>query len=72
MIAVDVQTSPEFRAGTPKILFEGTFGNSFDVTSDGKRFLMIKPPAIVQRSADQVTVVLNWFDELRRRVPTTK
>ena len=72
MMSVDVQTSPEFRAGTPKILFEGTFGNSFDVTSDGKRFLMIKPPAISQRSADQVTVVLNWFDELRRRVPTTK
>jgi Tol biopolymer transport system component len=72
IMAVDVQTSPEFRAGTPKILFEGTFGNSYDVTSDGKRFLMIKPPAIAQRSADQVTVVLNWFDELRRRVPTTK
>jgi serine/threonine-protein kinase len=72
MMAVDVQTSPEFRAGTPKILFKGTFGNSFDVTSDGKHFLMIKPPAIVQRSADQVTVVLNWFDELRRRVPMIK
>ncbi|HTC88291.1 MAG TPA: protein kinase [Bryobacteraceae bacterium] len=72
MMAVDVQTSPEFRAGTPKILFAGTFGNSFDLSSDGKRFLMIKPPAITQRSADQVTVVLNWFDELRRRVPTAK
>jgi serine/threonine protein kinase len=72
IMVVDVQTSPEFRAGTPKILFEGTFGNSFDVTSDGKRFLMIKPHAIAQRSADQVTVVLNWFDELRRRVPTSK
>jgi hypothetical protein len=72
MMALDVQTSPMFRAGTPKVLFQGNYANSYDVASDGKRFLMIKLPAIAQRSADQVTVVLNWFDELRRRVPTTK
>jgi hypothetical protein len=45
---------------------------NFALASKGKRFLMIKPPTIVQRSGDQVTVVLNWFDELRRRAPTTK
>ena len=39
----------------------------WDVTPDGKRFLMIKPPAI--SSTGQVTVVLNWFEELRRRMP---
>ena len=70
MMAVDVQTSPAFRAGAPKVLFQGTYVASYDVAPDGKRFLMIKPPAI--SSTGQVTVVLNWFEELRRRVPAEK
>jgi serine/threonine protein kinase/WD40 repeat protein len=72
MMAVDVQTSPAFRAGTPKMLFLGNYGNSYDVAPDGKRFLMIKPPAGAQAPTDQVTVVLNWFEELRRRAPAEK
>jgi serine/threonine protein kinase/Tol biopolymer transport system component len=72
MMAVDVQTSPAFRAGTPKMLFQGNYVNSYDVAPDGKRFLMIKPPATAQSPTDQVTVVLNWFEELRRRVPAGK
>jgi hypothetical protein len=31
--------------------------------------LMIKPAAVQRAQADQVNVVLNWFEELRRRVP---
>jgi Tol biopolymer transport system component/predicted Ser/Thr protein kinase len=69
MMAVDVQTSPAFRAGPPKMLFQGNYVNSYDVARDGKRFLMIKPPGAAQSPTDQVTVVLNWFEELRRRVP---
>jgi Tol biopolymer transport system component len=72
MMAVDVQTSPVFRAGTPKMLFQGNYAGSYDVAPDGKRFLMIKPPAGAQAPTDQVTVVLNWFEELRRRVPAGK
>jgi serine/threonine-protein kinase len=72
MMAVDVQTSPAFRAGTPKVLFQGNYVNSYDVAPDGKRFLMIKPPGAAQSPTDQVTLVLNWFEELRRRVPAEK
>jgi predicted Ser/Thr protein kinase len=72
MMAVDVQTSPVFRAGTPKVLFQGNYGSFYDVAPDGKRFLMIKPPAAAQAPTAQVTVVLNWFEELRRRVPAGK
>jgi hypothetical protein len=72
MMAVDVQTSPSFRPGTPRVLFEGSSG-SFDVSPDGKRFLMVKGPATpAQSPANQVTVVLNWFEELRRRAPAVK
>ena len=55
------------------MLFHGNYGNSYDVAPDGKRFLMIKPPAAAAQSpTDQVTVVLNWFEELRRRVPMAR
>ena len=69
MMAVDVQTNPVFRPGQPKVLFEGRYGNAYDVEPEGKRFLMIKPAAVQRAQGDQVNVVLNWFEELRRRVP---
>jgi hypothetical protein len=50
-------------------LFEGNY-RYYDVSADGQRFLMTKPPALVQPStSDQVTIVFNWFEELRRRMP---
>ena len=38
----------------------------------GESFLMIKPPTAEQALADQLTVVVNRFDELRSRVPGRK
>jgi hypothetical protein len=58
----------------PRALFEGAFeptgtGTSgFDVSPDGRRFLMIQPTA-PEQPATQVNVVINWFEELRQRVP---
>jgi serine/threonine-protein kinase len=74
MMAVEVQTTPAFRAGVPKMLFERNFPAtgapaSYDVTADGKRFLMLKEQAERQGAPDQLHVVVNWFEELRRRVP---
>jgi hypothetical protein len=40
-------------------------GRSFDLHPDGDRFALIKAPA-VQASRNRVTVVFNFFDELRR------
>ncbi|MDO8681665.1 MAG: protein kinase [Acidobacteriota bacterium] len=43
---------------------------SYDVSADGKRFLMIqRDPASVPR---QLNVILNWPEELKRLVPTGK
>jgi hypothetical protein len=40
---------------------------AYDVSPDGQRFLMIKPrQGVEQRRA--VTVVLNWFEELKAKV----
>ena len=71
-MAVEVQTNPAFRAEAPKALFTGagTYASSCDVAPDGKRFLMIKPPAAAQAPSDQLNH--GWFDELRRRIPVVK
>jgi hypothetical protein len=57
-------------AGRPKVLFEGSY-RSYDVSADEQRFLMVKPPAALQspQTGDQVTIMFNWFEELRRRAP---
>jgi hypothetical protein len=71
MMIVDVENLPTFRPGRPRTLFEGRFLNSYDVAPDGTRFLMIKPnPA--EFGPAHVNVVLNWFEEVKRRVPGAK
>ena len=73
LMAVDIQTSPTFHAGTPRVVFTGDYMSVYDLSPDGKRFLMVKPPADRQKAPmDQVTVVLNWFEELRQRVPPVR
>jgi dipeptidyl aminopeptidase/acylaminoacyl peptidase len=47
---------------------------NLDLSPDGKRFAVIPRPEATgeQRSSVHVTVLLNFFDELRRRVPVRK
>jgi len=75
LMAVDVETKPTFRAGRPRALFEGRYVeaefNGYDVAPDGTRFLMIKPDPEESGPA-HVNVVLNWFEEVKRRVPGAK
>ena len=72
MMAVSIQTEPTFKAETPRLLFEGgayargVGRGRYDVDSQG-RFLMMKAE---QQTAGQINVVLNWFEELKRLVPT--
>jgi Tol biopolymer transport system component len=68
MMVVDIQTEPTFTAGKPRLLFEGQYGAWWDVAPDGQRFLMVQPVE-PEQPATQINVVLNWFEELRRRVP---
>ena len=64
LMAVDVNGDGEtFQAGVPKELFEAPvvpeFGrNRYDVTRDGKRFLVIAPAD--ENQEQKITVVVNW------------
>jgi Tol biopolymer transport system component/tRNA A-37 threonylcarbamoyl transferase component Bud32 len=73
LMAVPVQAGSEFQFSKPTVLFDGQFeytrpGNqppSYDVAPDG-RFLLLKPPVAIQ--SQPITVVVNWAEELERRV----
>jgi hypothetical protein len=71
--AVDVSFGSEFRAGEPRLLFEGPYPNvpgfDFDITPDGQQFLMLENKDFLTPSTT-LTVITNFFDELRRRVPS--
>jgi Tol biopolymer transport system component len=76
MMAVDVEGDEAFRASRPRVLFEGNYefslvgtGRNYDISTDGKRFLMIKPANEQRTAAPTINLVINWFEELRRRVP---
>jgi dipeptidyl aminopeptidase/acylaminoacyl peptidase len=75
MMAVDITTQPGFSAGKPRMLFEGAYlvltttVPSYDVSPDGQRFLMLKPIEQTQATT-QINIVQNWFEELKRRVPS--
>jgi Tol biopolymer transport system component len=78
MLAVEIATQPGFAASKPRVLFEGdylptplSFPN-YDVSPDGQRFLMLKSNEAGDAAPTQINVVLNWFEELKRRVPAGK
>ena len=63
-----------FRAGRPRLWSEGQFtdrgvGWNFALHPDGKRFAVLKATEATEKVAlDHLTLVTNWFDEVRRRV----
>jgi Tol biopolymer transport system component len=71
MIVVDITLEPEFRPGTPRVLFEGRFvetpgyGRNYDVAPDGQSFLMFQQN-MVGIEASELRLVFNWLEELRR------
>jgi hypothetical protein len=70
MYAVDVTRGPA-NTGKPQFLFDGAYpdasGFGYDMAPDG-RFRMLENKDIL-RPVTTLTVVTNFFDELRRRVP---
>jgi eukaryotic-like serine/threonine-protein kinase len=75
MMAATITTTPRFSIGTPQKLFQGIFtvssgSRSYDVTADGRRFIMVQPHEQAPRPVSQIVIVQNWGEELRRIAPT--
>jgi serine/threonine-protein kinase len=74
IISVAVKTEPMFELGARKELFEDVYvrrssHTNYDIHPDNKRFVMVKPP---ERISTEMIVVLNWFEELKRLVPSRR
>jgi serine/threonine-protein kinase len=79
LMAAEVKTTPTFSPSVPRIVLNraylwsvvGLSARTYDISPDGRRFLMIKEAESATRdSAPQMVVVLNWHEELKRLVPT--
>src|SRR5262249_20578211 len=66
LMAAPVIPGPRFQTGTPKALFETRIAVTrlFDVSPDGKRFLLVDP--MDEAAAPPLTVVVNWNAGIRR------
>jgi WD40 repeat protein len=63
-----------FVAGTPRVWIESLGGTNWDLAPDGKRVL-VAAPAETQKAPQQdheIVLLLNFFDELRRKMPLGK
>jgi serine/threonine-protein kinase len=80
LMRVPVTLGSTFAPGTPTKLFDAPYffgptvvgrGRTYDVSADGRRFLMIKEANAADAPAPAARLVLvqHWFDELKQRVP---
>jgi hypothetical protein len=65
MFSMQIQTQPNFKAGDPvRIPISGFIQDparrQYDITPDGKQFLMKFPPP------QQIQILPDWFEELKR------
>jgi hypothetical protein len=68
VMAVDIDTSKGFQAGTPRRMFTSpvtaTPATRWDLSPDGKRFLFAARPSAAR--VIPFTVVLNWAADLKK------
>jgi hypothetical protein len=76
LTSVHVDPGPAFSSDAPKKVLPRAYvatiqtygGRQYDVSRDGRRFLMMKPAAVTNNSeGPSLIVVQNFFEELRRR-----
>jgi len=67
-----------FSAGKPRTWAENfpnpsNYYRMFDLAADRKRFIHLRPSIDArENAASETTVLLNFFDDLRRRSPTRR
>ena len=73
ILSVEIQSGSSFKISKPRPLFKGPYGwttptRTWDVSPDGRQFLMLKSLG-PSKPVTQIQVVMNWFSELEQRVP---
>lgn len=78
MVVAYTTSTDSFRADKPHLWSSGQFtlrgtGYNFDMHPDGKRFAVLKAPGTENPPVvNKVNFILNFFEELRRKVPADK
>ena len=77
LMVVAIESANVFSAGRPRVLFENpgfvsdTAGNpSYGLFPDGQSFIMVEGSP--ESRAPQLRVLLNWTEELKRKVQITR
>ena len=79
MLVTEVETERTFSVRAATVLFEGRYEAdrhpvggipNYDVSPDGQQFVMVRRTGEGERVAPPINIVLNWFQELERLVPT--
>ena len=76
MVRVSIDAGPPLSIGSPEALFAydhfhpGSGARIYDIAPDGQRFLLLSGESDQGGTGvPQINVVLNWFEELKERVP---
>jgi Tol biopolymer transport system component len=74
---VDIRLEGGFSPSKPRLLFEkiltwGAPTRNWDLWPEGKGFLMLKQEDREPQPVKEIVLVENWFEELKRLVPTGK
>ena len=72
LMAVAVSTTPSFTSGAVTRLFQdaslpGTTPRRYDVSADGRRFVLTEPFAGAEEKPPSIHIVENWFEEFKDR-----
>ena len=75
LMTVTISGGSELRVGRPRRLFSRRMKGSvptksYDVSPDGERFLIVDAPDREFLTVTEIHLVVNWFEELKRLVPT--
>ena len=74
----DIHDGATFSASSPRLLFDtkgflsAAPSRGWDLSLDGQRFLMVKQGDRKPQPVTELILVQNWFEELKRLVPTGK
>lgn len=78
-MAVPTTLRPTLTTGRPRPLFRfgGAYRPSgtaaaFDIHPDGRRFIMVSELENPETQPSRPNIVVNWFEELSRLVPTAR
>ena len=71
LVEVPITVEPTVTVGTPRVVLDANamrpFVSVFDVTPDGKSFLMVQRVQAPEQPTGMVSVVLNWAEEFRAK-----